>query len=428
MLSENALVNALGYHDNTVNYFEDIDYFKDFENEFPAIVYKDALTPEPKVSSEPTVRHPELKRRNLKNTILTSYTPYPSRKIWRICVCPSQETTKTYTPYPGDLIRRFDRDRRILEVIAELPSHNFVKDLPGKGVGLRVADSYTCNHRKDDFTPLATFQRYPTSVRVFCDPILFLAGLQALWEHGQQRPAIIKWLSGTSFMLRMRNIYLFLPKEPSPGLGTGSPSMSVNMEPPSVDAKPTLKLAKDTADSRGNPKPEVFIFHHGSVADRIKDRKCKTKRGSSRPPVKGKLAPGSSSSLATHAKTSSSKDDTSFLTISNDDEGLPNVFELKDANVCHLKVFAITPLAWKNHLDNHMDVNKKIRGECDVMKQKERAREEDCKELRTKCKASMIDFEKNPNVVAMREKMSTLSTGAKEHKANLDRMLLESQK
>nr|GEY14375.1 ribonuclease H-like domain-containing protein [Tanacetum cinerariifolium] len=35
-------------------YFEDIDYFKDFENEFSAIVYKDALTSEPKVSSEPT--------------------------------------------------------------------------------------------------------------------------------------------------------------------------------------------------------------------------------------------------------------------------------------------------------------------------------------------------------------------------------------
>ncbi|GJS27786.1 hypothetical protein Tco_0488406 [Tanacetum coccineum] len=37
-----------------VKYIEDIDYFKDFKNEFPAIVYKDALTSEPEVSSEPT--------------------------------------------------------------------------------------------------------------------------------------------------------------------------------------------------------------------------------------------------------------------------------------------------------------------------------------------------------------------------------------
>ncbi|GJR00589.1 reverse transcriptase domain-containing protein [Tanacetum coccineum] len=36
----------------------------------------------------------ELKRRHLKITILTSYTPYSSRKIWRICACTLQETTK----------------------------------------------------------------------------------------------------------------------------------------------------------------------------------------------------------------------------------------------------------------------------------------------------------------------------------------------
>ncbi|GKF04938.1 hypothetical protein Tco_0035606, partial [Tanacetum coccineum] len=38
-----------------VAYFEDIDYFKDFKNEFLTIVYKDALTSEQEVSSEPTV-------------------------------------------------------------------------------------------------------------------------------------------------------------------------------------------------------------------------------------------------------------------------------------------------------------------------------------------------------------------------------------
>ncbi|GJW16583.1 hypothetical protein Tco_0024019 [Tanacetum coccineum] len=38
-----------------VRYFEDIDYFKDFETEFPAIVYKDALTSKPEVLPKPTV-------------------------------------------------------------------------------------------------------------------------------------------------------------------------------------------------------------------------------------------------------------------------------------------------------------------------------------------------------------------------------------
>ncbi|GJU79463.1 hypothetical protein Tco_1281828 [Tanacetum coccineum] len=36
----------------------------------------------------------ELKRRHLKKLTLTSYMPYPSRKIWRICACTLQETTK----------------------------------------------------------------------------------------------------------------------------------------------------------------------------------------------------------------------------------------------------------------------------------------------------------------------------------------------
>nr|GEX61415.1 hypothetical protein [Tanacetum cinerariifolium] len=40
----------------------------------------------------------ELKRRHLKITVLTSYTSYPSRKIWRICACTSQETTKIHNP------------------------------------------------------------------------------------------------------------------------------------------------------------------------------------------------------------------------------------------------------------------------------------------------------------------------------------------
>nr|GEU74908.1 putative transposase (putative), gypsy type [Tanacetum cinerariifolium] len=38
-----------------VRYFEDIDYFRDFENQFPTIVYNDALAFEPEVSSEPTI-------------------------------------------------------------------------------------------------------------------------------------------------------------------------------------------------------------------------------------------------------------------------------------------------------------------------------------------------------------------------------------
>ncbi|GJT28700.1 hypothetical protein Tco_0908975 [Tanacetum coccineum] len=40
----------------------------------------------------------ELKRRHLKITVLTSNTPYPSRKIRRICACTSLKTTKEQDP------------------------------------------------------------------------------------------------------------------------------------------------------------------------------------------------------------------------------------------------------------------------------------------------------------------------------------------
>ncbi|GKB22335.1 hypothetical protein Tco_0856258 [Tanacetum coccineum] len=301
--------------------------------------------------------------------------------------------------------------------------------------------------------------RYPTSVCVFPDPILFLAGLKSSWEHGQQHPAILVGGNGIylpCFFLHFpfsliydllfllakmafRNfIYTeddedlsFLPKEPSLGLGTGSLSVSVNTEPLKADKELVIQPAEVTTDSGESPKPELFVVHPRSVAARIKDMKCKTRGGSSRPPVKRKLAPGSSTSRATRAKTSSSKEDVPFLMVSDDDE---------DATTCHLKISVITPPAWKNHLDNHMDlelldlhdrcyarqavvdnavnrrsrellqVTKKLRGEFDVMRSRERARKEECEGLRVKCEAAMTEFEKNPTVVALREKISALST------------------
>ncbi|GJU69183.1 hypothetical protein Tco_1255442 [Tanacetum coccineum] len=156
--------------------------------------------------------------------------------------------------------------------------------------------------------------RYPTSVRVFPDPIPFLAGLKPSWEYVQQWPAIMADDKDDEDLS-------FLPKEPSLGFGTGSPSVSINMEPLKANKEPVIQPEK------------------------IKDRKCKTRGGSSRPPVKRKLTPESSTSRATHAKTSSSKDDAPFLTVSDNDEGLPDVLELKDATACHLKISTITPLA-----------------------------------------------------------------------------------
>ncbi|GKD96068.1 hypothetical protein Tco_1379965, partial [Tanacetum coccineum] len=133
-----------------------------------------------------------------------------------------------------------------------------------------------------------------------------------------------RWLSRTLSILKMMMTLFFLPKEPSLGFGIGSPSASVNMEPPKDVEEPEVQPAEVTADSGESPKAGVFVVHPWSVAARIKERKCKTRGGSARPLVKRKLASGSSSSRVVR---------------------LSDCFKLKDASACHLKIAVITPLA-----------------------------------------------------------------------------------
>ncbi|GKB31473.1 retrovirus-related pol polyprotein from transposon TNT 1-94 [Tanacetum coccineum] len=52
---------------------------------------------------------------------------------------------------------------------------SFVKDLTAKGMGLRVTDFHTGNHREDDFTPLETIRR-------FLDDIIFGSTCQDLCD------------------------------------------------------------------------------------------------------------------------------------------------------------------------------------------------------------------------------------------------------
>ncbi|GJU67278.1 hypothetical protein Tco_1253537 [Tanacetum coccineum] len=58
----------------TVSYFDDLDYFKYFEKEFPAIVYNDALTSKLDFLTEPTVSPQHIDEFNLKDE--TSFFEY----------------------------------------------------------------------------------------------------------------------------------------------------------------------------------------------------------------------------------------------------------------------------------------------------------------------------------------------------------------
>ncbi|GJS58238.1 hypothetical protein Tco_0653022 [Tanacetum coccineum] len=54
--------------------------------------------------------------------------------------------------------------------------------------------------------------------------------------------------------------------------------------------------------------------------------------------------------------------------------------------------------------------------EADVIKARERSREEECEGLRAKCEVTMAEFDQNPAVLALWEKISSLSAEVKEHK------------
>ncbi|GKE58885.1 hypothetical protein Tco_1498070, partial [Tanacetum coccineum] len=50
-----------------VSYFDDIDYFKDFEKEFPAIVYNDAQTSKSDLLTKPILNPQHIDEFNLKD-------------------------------------------------------------------------------------------------------------------------------------------------------------------------------------------------------------------------------------------------------------------------------------------------------------------------------------------------------------------------
>ncbi|GJX43783.1 zf-CCHC domain-containing protein [Tanacetum coccineum] len=115
------------------------------------------------------------------------------------------------------------------------------------------------------------------------------------------------------------------------------------MKPPVVEIVPINQLDENTTDFEHSPHREEYIIHPGSVAARIRERKYRTRGGSSKHHVKSKLVQRASTSRSTRTKAATSKDNSLVLIISDDDEGLSDCLELKNANAFYLKVFAITP-------------------------------------------------------------------------------------
>ncbi|GJY92122.1 hypothetical protein Tco_0507904 [Tanacetum coccineum] len=95
----------------TVDYFDDLDYFKDLENEFSAIVYNDALTSKSDFLTEPTISPQHIDEFNLKNETSLSK-------------CDEEEQNVLYfndlfhfnVIYPDDLKRDTDNDNDEIDI------------------------------------------------------------------------------------------------------------------------------------------------------------------------------------------------------------------------------------------------------------------------------------------------------------------------
>ncbi|GJY89555.1 hypothetical protein Tco_0504751, partial [Tanacetum coccineum] len=83
--NDNDKVNMpfLPSHEPTVSYFDDLDFFKDFENEFPAIVYNDAQTSKSDLLTKPILNPQHIDEFNLKDE--TSLCEYDEEEQNVIC-------------------------------------------------------------------------------------------------------------------------------------------------------------------------------------------------------------------------------------------------------------------------------------------------------------------------------------------------------
>nr|GEV18693.1 hypothetical protein [Tanacetum cinerariifolium] len=202
----------------------------------------------------------------------------------------------------------------------------------------------TCELSKEEFNEVLALYSIPSSYHVILTTFVVMCK-----ASGSMTCDLSGW-PGNFVYAKDEEDLSFLPKEPSPAFGNGSPSVSVNIEPLMIDEEP---------------------------------------EGSSKPPVKRKLALGSSTACATCAKSSASKNDVYFLIISDEDEGL----ELLDLHDCCYARQAFDDNVVNKRSCELVGVIEKLKDECDMIKERERAREEESKGLRAKCEDAMMMLE-----------------------------------
>nr|GEY86975.1 hypothetical protein [Tanacetum cinerariifolium] len=143
-------------------------------------------------------------------------------------------------------------------------------------------------------------------------------------------------------------------------------------------------------ENGGNMVKDVVV-PGGSVVERMKNRRCRT-RGSAKAHVKRKLATSGSPLRIVHQKSSNAKvKASSFLAISDeDDKGFPKAFELNtivDLELLDLHDRLYTRQDVVNRRARELlEVVKEMKGECEVIKERENARDKESLEEDSKIK------------------------------------------
>ncbi|GKF57768.1 hypothetical protein Tco_0171305 [Tanacetum coccineum] len=108
----------------TVSYFDDLDYFKDFEKEFPAIVYYDAQTSKLNFLTKPTLSPQHIDEFNLKDETSLSECDEEEQNVINL-----NDLFPFNVVYPDDLKSDKDNDDDKIDIEHSLGDLS-VKPLP----------------------------------------------------------------------------------------------------------------------------------------------------------------------------------------------------------------------------------------------------------------------------------------------------------
>ncbi|GJX75957.1 hypothetical protein Tco_0322768 [Tanacetum coccineum] len=112
--NDNEKVNMTSFPslEPKVSCFDDLDFFKDFENEFPAIVYNDSLTSKSDFLTEPTLKPQHINEFDLKYEIsLSKYDEVEQNVLYFNDLFPFNII------YPDDLMSSKDNDDNKINII-----------------------------------------------------------------------------------------------------------------------------------------------------------------------------------------------------------------------------------------------------------------------------------------------------------------------